>query len=327
VRDAPPPTPRWRAWLGRAAQLGASAVVLGLLARDVDPSELARIQHRLAPGWLGLALLVKTFTLYLHEQRLWLAFNPPRPPLGRVLAIGLAAGVLNLVLPGRAGDLASIAMLKRECGVRVGAATAAVGIASFLEAAVFGVLLLAVLALGASRWQDVIGAEAHGQAMQWVTVATLGGVAVAAASAVIGRRLRPEPEPAGPSPLAIIRETLRQASHSFATLPALTMNVGLAVVQVVGMVGAFALAFPAVGLDIPLPMLAAAGVLAISSVASIVLPPSFGASPAAASVAVLAAFGVDQADALAYAVAWWLVSQVPATVLGLPCLWGRRWRS
>lgn len=322
-------SPQARAWAWRGVQLAASALVLGLLARDVDADALRGIGGRISPGWLGLALLIKTFTLYLHEQRLWLAFNAPRPPLGRVLGIGFAAGVLNLVLPGRAGDIASVAMLRRETGVSVGAATAAVGVASFLEAAVFGGLLLVVLGLGAGRWQQVIGAEAHGMALQWVTIATLGGVAVAVAATVLGRRLRPPEEgPAtGPSPLQILRDTLRQAGDNFSTPAALFTNVGLAVVQVVGMVGAFALAFPAVGLDIPLPMLAAAGVLAISSVASIVLPPSFGASPATASVAVLAVFGVSQGDALGYAAAWWLISQVPATLIGLPCLWGREWRT
>jgi uncharacterized membrane protein YbhN (UPF0104 family) len=321
-------SPRARAWAWRAAQLGASLLVLGLLARDVDIGGLRGITERLAPGWLGLALAIKTFTLYLHEQRLWLAFNTPRPPLRRVLGIGFAAGVLNLVLPGRAGDIASVAMLRRETGVSVGAATAAVGVASFLEAAVFGALLLVVLGLGAGRWQQVIGTEAHGLAMQWVTLATLGGVAVAVLATLISRRVRPPEDaaPAGPGPVEVLRDTLRQAGQNFSTPAALLTSVGLAIVQVVGMVGAFALAFPAVGLDIPLPMLAAAGVLAISSVASIVLPPSFGASPATASVAVLAVFGVSQGDALAYAAAWWLVSQVPATIIGLPCLWGRDWR-
>lgn len=321
-------SPRARSWAWRGVQLAASLLVLWLLSRDLDAGALRSISARLAPGWLGLAILVKTFTLYLHEQRLWLAFNSPRPPLGRVLGIGFAAGVLNLVLPGRAGDIASVAMLRRETGVSVGAATAAVGVASFLEAAVFGALLLAVLGLGAGRWQQVIGADAHGLALKWVTIATLGGVFVAAIGATIGRRLRPPADdpPSGPGPVAIFRDTLRQAGDSFATPAALATNVGLAIIQVVGMVGAFALAFPAIGLELPLPMLAAAGVLAISSVASIVLPPSFGASPATASVAVLAVFGVSQGDALAYAVAWWVISQVPATIIGLPCLWGRRWQ-
>lgn len=321
-------TPRGRARAWRVAQLAASLLVLGLLSRGLDAAALRAAGERLAPGWLAVAMLVKAATLYLHEQRLWLAFNAPRPPLRRVLGIGFAAGVLNLVLPGRAGDIASVAMLRRETGVSVGAATAAVGVASFLEAAVFGGLLLAVLGLGAGRWRAVIGAEAHTMALQWVTLATLGGVMVAVGATVIARRLRPAPpaSAARPGTLEIIRDTLRRAGESLATPGALATNLGLAVVQVVGMVGAFALAFRAVGLDVPMPMLAAAGVLAISSIASIALPPSFGASPATASVAVLAVFGVSQTDALAYAVAWWLVSQVPATLIGLPCLWGRRWQ-
>ena len=165
--------------------------------------------------------------------------------------------------------------------------------------------------------------------MQWVTIATLAGVLVAIVATVISRRLRERPEDTtdGPGPVQILRDTLHQAGDNFSTPTAMATNIGLAIVQVVGMVLAFALAFPAVGLDIPLPMLAAAGVLAISSVASIVLPPSFGASPATASVAVLAVFGVNQGDALAYAAAWWIISQVPATLIGLPCLWGRDWRT
>ena len=318
---------RARAWAWRAVQLAASLLVLWLLGRDVDASSVAGIAGRVSPGWLALALTIKTFTLYLHEQRLWLAFNAPRPPLGKVLGIGFAAGVLNLVLPGRAGDVASVAMLRRETGVSVGAATAAVGVASFLEAAVFGGLLIVVLGLGAPRWQEVIGADAHWQAVQWVTVATLGGVGVAAVATMLGRRLRAD-EPGdieGPAPVEVLRDTLRQAGDNFSTPAAMATNIGLAIVQVIGMVGAFALAFPAVGVAVPLPMLAAAGVLAISSVASIVLPPSFGASPATASVAVLAVFGVGAPDALAYAAAWWIISQVPATLIGLPCLWGRDW--
>ena len=101
------------------------------------------------------------------------------------------------------------------------------------------------------------------------------------------------------------------------------MHVGLAAVDVLATVGAFALLLPAVGLDVP-SFLAASGVLAVSALASIVLPPTYGAGPAAAGVAVLAAFGVDAAGALAFAAGYWVVSQAPAAVLGLPCLIGRR---
>ena len=52
-----------------------------------------------------------------------------------------------------------------------------------------------------------------------------------------------------------------------------------------------------------------------------VLPPGYGAGPAAASLAVLSMLGADEADALAYAGAWWVLSQLPAVGFGLPALW------
>ena len=54
------------------------------------------------------------------------------------------------------------------------------------------------------------------------------------------------------------------------------------------------------------------------------LPPSFGAGPAAASVAVLTVFGIDQTGALMYAAAYWFIANVPAVTLGLPALWQRK---
>ncbi len=38
---------------------------------------------------------------------------------------------------------------------------------------------------------------------------------------------------------------------------------------------------------------------------------------------VLGAFGLGQADALAYSVGWWAVSVGPSVVLGLPAFYGR----
>ncbi len=314
----------WRRWLPRVLQGLASIVVLWVLSTEVEAGSVAAIVGRIDWAWMALALVVKALSLMVHELRLWISLNPPRPPLGRVVAIGFAAGALNLVLPARGGDLACIAMLRRECGVSVGAATASVGVVAFLEAAMFGLTFLAVLLAGAPRWQSVIGAEAHLQAVSGITAVTLGGVLIAVVGVIIGRRFVAEPEaPSGPSPVALVRETLRQASANMTAPTVLALNTGLALVQVAGMVGSFALLFPALGLSVPLPMLAAAGILAISAVAAVVLPPSFGAGPAAAAVAVLAVFGVDQPGALAYAAGWWIVSQVPAALIGVPCLWGR----
>jgi hypothetical protein len=297
--------------------------VLVLLFSDTDVGAVRNALSQSHFGWLALAFCVKSAALVLHEVRLWLAFNPPRPPARKTVAIGLAAGLLNTVLPLRAGDVAAIAMLRRQCGVRVGAATAAVGVSSFLEAAVFGGLLGTVLVVGAARWREIVGAAAHADAVQWVTASTLGGTAVAVAAVLVGRRLGPPPDDGGPPLATLLRDTLTQTGDSLGVPTRLAMHVGLAAVDVTLTVAGFTLLLPVLDIQVAMPVLAASGVLAISAVASVVLPPTYGAGPAAASVAVLAAFGVEQPDALAYAAGYWLLSQGPAVVLGLPCLLGR----
>ena len=317
-------TPR-RAWVYRLLQVGASLLVLVLLFREVDVASVKGLWPRLHLRWLALALLLKAATLLLHELRLWVSLNPPRPPVGRVVAIGLASGCINLVLPGRAGDLAAIGMLVRECRLSTGAAAAAVGIVAFLEAAMFGLTFATALVVGSSRWLEVMGTEQWLQTLSGVTGLTLLGIVIAAASVIFTRRFVSVdgPPPPGPSPLAIVRDALLQASTNLSAPLTLGINAGLALLQVIGMVAAFAMLFPAVGVSVPLPILAAAGILGMSSLAAVVLPPSFGAGPAAAAVFVLGAFGLGQADALAYSVGWWMVSQVPATLLGLPAFYGR----
>ncbi|MBO84144.1 MAG: hypothetical protein CL927_02200, partial [Deltaproteobacteria bacterium] len=79
----------------RVAQLTVSVVVIGLLFRDLDRTALSTLLPRIRWDWLALVFLVKAATLFLHEFRLWISLNPPRPALGRVIAIGLASGVLN----------------------------------------------------------------------------------------------------------------------------------------------------------------------------------------------------------------------------------------
>lgn len=300
-------------------------MVLVLLFREVDVASLKGLWPRLHLGWLGLALALKAATLLLHELRLWVSLNPPRPPVSRVVAIGFASGVINLVLPGRAGDLAAIGMLVRECRLTTGAAAAAVGIVAFLEAAMFGLTFAIALVAGSSRWLEVMGSEQWLKALSGVTGLTLLGIVIAVGAVISTRRFMGdgEPPPPGPSPLAIVRDALMQASTNLSAPLTLAVNAGLALLQVIGMVAAFAMLFPAVGVSVPLPALAAAGILGMSSLASVVLPPSFGAGPAAAAVFVLGAFGLGHADALAYSVGWWMVSQLPAAVLGLPAFYGR----
>lgn len=312
---------RRRAWL-RVAQALASAAVLWVLLRDVDLAALGDLWGRVAMGWLLLAVAVKAAALVLHEVRLWLALPPPRPRLCRVLVIGFTANALNLFLPARGGDVVAIALLNRECGVPADAATVGVGVVAFLEAVIFGVFLLGVLSVGAAHWDQVIGAAARGQALRWLALLVAGAVALWVLAVVVGGAIGRESTQG--ERFGLVRRTLGLLGVLFADPGYLVRNTAVAVVQVVGHVLAFTALLPAVGIDVPMPWLAAAGVLAVASVASVVLPPSWMAGPAAASVAVLGVFGVGTATALAYAAAWWVVTHVPGVALGLPAIWIRR---
>ena len=183
-----------------------------------------------------------------------------------------------------------------------------------------------MLVAGAPRWELILGAAAHAQALQLMTVGTLGALGAAVLVVMLARRLRPPPEAptVGPSPLQILLDTVQQAGSDLGRRRWLSIQLSTAFLQAVGMVAAFVTGFHAAGLEVELPFLAAAGILAMSSIAAIVLPPSFGAGPAAASVAVLTVFGVDQTGALLYAAAYWFIANLPAVALGLPSVWLRR---
>lgn len=298
-------------------------MVLVLMVRAVEPEQLRALPGRLRWGPLVLALAIKSAALLVHEVRLWMLLPLPRPRLRTVAQIGLVSGVVNLILPGRAGDLVNIALLQRRCQLGLGAATAAMGIVAFLEAAVFGTLLLIALTLGAAQWQALLGADAHARATQMVGLATGAGLLAMAAVAIVGRRMAraPTEAPDRPSLLQLVREATARADAALGSLRNAAANVFVATLQVVAMVASFAIALPAVGVEVGAPFFAAAGVLGLSALASVVLPPGYGAGPAAASLAVLSTMGATEADALAYAGAWWILSQVPAVLLGLPSMW------
>lgn len=315
---------RRHAWGVRALQLLASAAVLFALAQSTDTAKLWGIVRQSAHGWLVAAMLLKAASIGLHEVRLWHALPEPRPPLSPVIRIGLIAGTLNLALPARAGDLAALALLRRDCGISVGSAGAAVGLVAFLEMAVFAVFLLIALLIGASRWELLLGAADHARALKMTTAGTLLAVAGVLALVAIARRLKSAPQPPGPSPLALLREGLTAAGSALSTARWLATQLSLTALQVALMIAAAAALFPMLSLPVPLPGLAACGVMVGSSVAAVVLPTGFGAGPAAVSVALLAPLGISQTSALAYAAGFWMIGSLPTVGLGLPALWLQR---
>jgi len=315
-------SPRSRSGARTVIQLLASVVILGLLARDLDPDAIHGFLAQGSWALLGLALLIKSMGLLLHETRLWLALPHPRPPLRSVISMGLSAGVLNLVLPARAGDIAIIAFLKREAQVPPAIGAMAVGITSVLEAVLFGAYLLLAIVLGAHHMTGLLGEDV----ILWLSVFLLVTVAGGIGVIILGRKVDITEEHTGI--LGFVSRTIGETAHVMTNARYLGQQTLTAALQVVLVVVAFTLAMPAAGVHIVYPELAASLVLGASSLLAVFLPPVFAAGPAAAAALVLPVFGVpgDQAAAaaLAYAGAYWLVAHIPACIMGLPAISMRR---
>lgn len=304
-----------------AFQLALSAFILWVLLADVDLAAVATTLKGGSWPWAIAALAVKTTALLVHEYRLWLALPKPRPATSSIISLGLAAGALNLALPARAGDLAAIAFMERECDVPVPVGTAAVGVTSFLEAALFAFFLLGVMGLGAAQWVSLVGDSSA--AFFWISGAIAAGCGVLTLMAIMGKRWKEDP--ASPNRLIqLIKRTVVETSAIVRDARYLGVQTAAAAVQVALVVAAFALALMASGAAVTDPIAASAMVLGLASLASFVLPPSMAAGPAAASSLVLPAFGASPSAALAYAASYWLVAHIPAMAMGIPALFARR---
>jgi len=304
-----------------AVQIIVSISILLLLVHDANKDNIFSALQQSELRWLLLALVVKGITLLIHEFRLWLALNPPRPSIKTTMQIGFASGALNLVFPGRAGDIAAIALLQKLCNLRPSKATYAVGISAFFEAAVFGLSMVGMLLIHTKEWKIILGENLHSQTFQWMTLLTFGGIAIATIAAIIGNRLQQSEEPTGYfSPKQLLFDTFRQTGEGLSKPKYVILNIVVAFVEVWAMIASFSLAFWALGIDISSPWTISGLILGFSAIAGIVLPPTYGAGTAAAAVFVLALFGIEQSLAIAYTALYWLISQVPAAILGLPCL-------
>lgn len=308
-------------------QVAASLVVITLLLRDAQWDAVLAAMRQADWRWLLVATLAKAAGLTLHELRLWVSLLPwHRLPLRGVLAIGYVSGLTNTILPIRGGDLLAAALLRKEHKVAGGTALAAVGITGFLEAAVFAVFVLAVMVLGAARWEQLLGVVATRNAMGTATLLALGSVFGSVVLVLVSRRLSSQGPGPGPGPLALLKDTLVRAGEGLSALKPLLINLALAALQVAVVVLSFWALLPAMGLTPPVPLLAVSGVIAVGSLAAVVLPPSLGAGPAAAAVFVLGFFGVGEAEALGFAALSWTANSVPPLVLGIGPLWSRAGR-
>ncbi len=314
----------------RGLVVGVQALVsIGVVVLLLHQDDLSKVGRALAESslsWLAVALVSKTASLTLFQVRLWVSLMPEnRRPLPPIVKLGYAAALVNTVLPIRSGDLFAIVLLKTEQRVPVGGALSAVALTSLLEALVFGVFLVGVLVSGATQFEVLIGTARTAWATRAVGLLALGCLVVGGALVLLARRLaeRPEPGEGTPPLLDGLRGAIIAAGRHLQHPRLAAANLALAGAQVALLVLTCWCLLPAVGADPELSVLAVSAILALTSLASVALPPSMAAGPAAVAVLVLGFFGVDETRALAFAALTWVVNVVPVALIGAAPLWGR----
>jgi uncharacterized membrane protein YbhN (UPF0104 family) len=301
-------------------QILVSLTVIALLIRQAD---LTRVKQELAGaslGWLVLATFIKSASLTLHEVRLWVSLMPDhKRPAWPIISIGYTSGLANSILPARGGDLVAIALLKKEQSVPVPAAVAAVGVTALLEALVFALFLVAVMFVGATQWEQLIGPEKAQQVLMVLLACCVFAIGFAVVAIVLAKKRRKVQQGAPLGGLkALVRKTLEESGATLGAGRFVALNLGLAAIQVGLVVGCFLALLPTVGINLAphMPVLAVSGVIAFGALSAIVLPPSLGAGPAASAVFVYGFFGVSQDQALAFAAMSWIANTAPVLILG-----------
>lgn len=139
------PLERWRPSPGAAAAaVAAAAVVLavatssGVLAAAVASLAAAQL------GWLAVAA-AGTVALWIAGSVSQLGAMPVRPPLGRLLAVQVAASFANHLLPGGIGGNAVNVRFLRTLGVSRATAIGSASLSSFATGITHALLLVATV--------------------------------------------------------------------------------------------------------------------------------------------------------------------------------------
>lgn len=182
-------------WIRLALQTAFGLLLLWLWARTVSLPEVAA--HMRAQAWWPLPLMIVLFLVTsMIRARRWLLLLRPLAPVGMVRAFAMNAtgGLLNYVLPIRAGDVARAWWLWRRHRVPTGAALATIVIDKAFDLAGVAIVLaglevLAVTGVVAAP-RGLIGAAALAMALLAAVLGTaLLGPRIARSS--IARRVLP----------------------------------------------------------------------------------------------------------------------------------------
>jgi uncharacterized protein (TIRG00374 family) len=297
------------------------SLALGYLAfRDVDFGELRDALAGLRLGWIFPAAAALGVGVLLRAWRWQLLFERgSRPAYPHVLNAQLVGYLFNTILPARAGELVRIQVL----GTRAAISRAEVLGTVVLERAYDLVVLIGLLAI-AAPFLPSIG---------WLrAVLVLGAVLVVllAAAAVVVRRFGTRGASALLRPLALLPGIDAERAERIAgnvVLGLAGLRVTKLAITAIGVTAASWLALAAsawlllLGTDIePSFGMALLILVATNLVLAIPSAPAGLGSFEAATVVALAAYGVDRADALSYALVLHALNALPYVAVGYVAL-------
>ena len=303
--------PRSR-WLLGALSVPMLAVIVTLLWwRGPDWNVVYHAFDLVNWAWVAFALGLNLVSVLLRSVAWQLtidqALDPPRPGFDKVFS-GFAVGLLaNAVLPGRIGELARVAVLRRHVPRGRGSSGALVGtVFAHRLFDLFPALLLVAYVLATAKIP-------HWAVTSLLLVAIIGGLLFTAAVVTAKRRHRPLD---GARP---VRQLLAMARQGLAVLRSPLPALGAIVFQCAGwLMQLFAVYVAMRAFDVHAPLPAAGLVLLLMNVATIfpLWPGNIGLLQAAVALP-LVQYGVAYSTGFAYALVLQVIEMSVGVGVGL----------
>ena len=294
--------------------LALGILILFWISRQVDVAAVLEALASASPSLLAVALGGSFLALWLKGER-WamaIAAGRGRSPRRRLFSSMLIGAAGNIAMPARVGDFVRAFVLRRHNGVPVARALTASWSVQVLDFLMVALLLWALSPATGLASRSVLGA---------VALAAVGALVVLA----LARRY-----PAAwllldrlPAPIARrLKPVFQSALQGLAFLDsgrAIGMVAGLTVLVWFAESIAITSGLRAFGIA---PALAAGPLLAAAIGLSFVLPLTPGnlGTYQLASILVLGAFGIGQAEAFAFGLGFQAVSQIAVLVAGFLAL-------
>jgi glycosyltransferase 2 family protein len=282
-------------------QLALAAALLGGLLWRVD---LGAVREELASAtlwWLPLAFAANLASDWFRAIR-WRRFFAPMKRLGVpfLFAVAVLGVATNLVLPLRAGELVRVQVLRRRTGLRAASIVATLLSEKLMDIVAFSVFII----LGIILYEDARFlwplALAYGCVL---TLGILGARWLAARS-----QREPAPEPRTAAGLSSLRQWFRHETHwlgigltAFRQSPAILYVLAASVAAWLCEAAMYYACGRALGLDVSPAVYLLVVVAATIAVSVPVTQAGLGVFELAIA-GLLVAFGVDEAQAAAYAV-------------------------